>query len=55
MIPEAIHSEIHSRIQGAEREHGVRVRLALESGSRAWGFESPNSDLDTRFIDAGQP
>jgi uncharacterized protein len=34
----------------AEKEHGVRVLLAIESGSRAWGFESPNSDYDARFI-----
>ena len=34
----------------AEEEHGVRILLAVESGSRAWGFESPNSDFDARFI-----
>jgi uncharacterized protein len=34
----------------AEEEHGVKVLLAIESGSRAWGFESPNSDFDARFI-----
>lgn len=50
MIPEPVRSEILRRIQGAEREHGVRVLLAVESGSRAWGFESPNSDYDVRFI-----
>jgi len=33
-----------------EREQGVRVLLAVESGSRAWGFASPDSDYDVRFI-----
>ncbi len=38
------------RISNAEQEHGVKVIYAIESGSRAWGFESPNSDFDVRFI-----
>jgi predicted nucleotidyltransferase len=33
----------------AEREHAV-VLMAVESGSRAWGFPSPDSDYDCRFI-----
>ncbi len=33
-----------------EREQGVRVLLAVESGSRAWGFASPDSDYDVRFV-----
>ena len=43
-----------SRIQGAldqvEQEHGVRILVAIESGSRAWGFPSQDSDWDVRFI-----
>jgi predicted nucleotidyltransferase len=31
-------------------EHGVFIPLAVESGSRAWGFPSPDSDYDCRFV-----
>lgn len=50
MIPAQVRAEILRRIKSAEEEHDVRVLLAVESGSRAWGFESPNSDFDARFI-----
>jgi predicted nucleotidyltransferase len=50
MIPSEVRAEILQRIRNAEAEHGVKVLLAVESGSRAWGFESPNSDYDARFI-----
>lgn len=33
-----------------EKTEGVRILLAVESGSRAWGFPSPDSDYDVRFI-----
>jgi predicted nucleotidyltransferase len=55
VIPAYIRTEILARIRKAEAEHEVRVLLAVESGSRAWGFESPNSDFDARFIYANQP
>jgi predicted nucleotidyltransferase len=50
MIPAHIHQEIMRRLSLAEQEHGVRILLAIESGSRAWGFASENSDFDVRFI-----
>jgi uncharacterized protein len=33
-----------------ERQNNVRILLAVESGSRAWGFASPDSDYDVRFV-----
>jgi predicted nucleotidyltransferase len=49
-IPPAVRSDILQRIAQVEKEHSVQVLLAIESGSRAWGFASPNSDYDVRFI-----
>lgn len=37
-------------LESVAAEHGVRVLHAIESGSRAWGFASPNSDYDVRFL-----
>ncbi|MEM7564745.1 MAG: nucleotidyltransferase domain-containing protein [Pseudomonadota bacterium] len=50
MIPQDIRTEVMRRIAAAEEEHGVRVIYAVESGSRAWGFASQNSDYDVRFV-----
>lgn len=38
-----------------EREHQVKVLFAVESGSRAWGFPSQDSDYDVRFVYIHRP
>ena len=42
--------EIRSKLQDIEEQENVRILYAAESGSRAWGFASPDSDYDVRFI-----
>lgn len=42
--------QIIEKIKLVESQFDVRVCLAVESGSRAWGFSSENSDYDVRFI-----
>ncbi len=41
---------ITEKLNEIEQQHNVRILLAVESGSRAWGFASPDSDYDVRFI-----
>ncbi|MEV6254445.1 nucleotidyltransferase domain-containing protein [Nocardia sp. NPDC051911] len=41
---------IDRELDRVELDHGVSIRLAIESGSRAWGFPSPDSDYDCRFV-----
>ena len=42
--------EIDEKLNEIEQKEGVKVLYAVESGSRAWGFASPDSDYDVRFI-----
>lgn len=41
---------IRSDLKTVEKEHDCRILFAAESGSRAWGFSSRDSDYDVRFI-----
>jgi predicted nucleotidyltransferase len=41
---------IKQQLDELEAQHNIRVLYACESGSRAWGFASPDSDYDVRFI-----
>ncbi len=41
---------ILNKLHDIEKKENVRILLAVESGSRAWGFASPDSDYDVRFI-----
>lgn len=43
-------AEIRRALESMAREHGLRTLFAVESGSRAWGFESADSDWDVRAV-----
>ena len=45
-----IEKTIQNTLTKIEEKENVRILLAVESGSRAWGFPSPDSDYDVRFI-----
>ena len=43
-------SIIQQKLKEIEEIEKVKIIMAVESGSRAWGFASPDSDYDVRFV-----
>ena len=41
---------VPQKLKEIEKEYGIRVLYAVESGSRAWGTNSESSDFDIRFL-----
>nr|WP_041698367.1 nucleotidyltransferase domain-containing protein [Pseudanabaena sp. PCC 7367] len=46
---------ISQKLQTLSQTYNVRILLAVESGSRAWGFPCQDSDFDVRFIYGRSP
>ncbi|MGN0596622.1 MAG: DNA polymerase beta superfamily protein [Ruminiclostridium sp.] len=55
MTQEEMNVLVPIKLKEIEREYNVNVLWAVESGSRAWGFASPDSDFDVRFIYKRKP
>ena len=45
-----MHERVVAELTNIERTEQVRILYAVESGSRAWGFPSRDSDFDVRFL-----
>ncbi len=54
-IDTTVEIEIQDKLHELAAHNGVRIIYAIESGSRCWGFPSPDSDFDVRFVHAHAP
>ncbi len=48
-------NRIRQTLHSISKDHDVRILYACESGSRAWGFASHDSDWDVRFLYLRKP
>lgn len=55
MTQEQMNILVPEKLKEIENKYDVKVLWAIESGSRAWGFASPDSDFDVRFIYKRKP
>ena len=49
-ISSKMQNVIEEELKEIEEKENVKIIYCVESGSRAWGFASPDSDYDVRFI-----
>lgn len=49
-MDEKTKKRITEELEVIEKKENIKILFAVESGSRAWGFESKDSDFDVRFI-----
>ncbi|MDC9820738.1 nucleotidyltransferase domain-containing protein [Pectobacterium polonicum] len=54
-VDAAMRTRIKLVLQDVEERYQVKVLYACESGSRGWGFASPDSDYDVRFLYVHRP
>ena len=55
VICEEMLNIISSELQELEATEKIQILFAVESGSRAWGFASSDSDYDVRIVYAHKP
>jgi hypothetical protein len=50
MIPDTVKTKVLETLSDIQRDENIKIFYACESGSRAWGFPSRDSDFDVRFL-----